>query len=170
VEYFLYTFRLDGKERVALWFGGDTDRVLTDEQGRISTFLSVEDAKLFATIRKLSIEQDASPTLELDWISAEAFIGNSLDCVKTLNAWNFFADVANSIPDRASEFLALHKKPNKIYDKLFWGNNLPAVTPDSEHYEPAWSEEELSEIKSFLYSGLDLLRGTLAREDKPASA
>jgi len=30
----------------------------------------------------------------------------------------------------------------KIYNKLFWGSNLPAVTPKGRYYEPIWPRRE----------------------------
>jgi hypothetical protein len=44
------------------------------------------------------------------------------------------------------------------YDKLFWGNNLPVVTPPGEFYVPAWSDEELAELHRILSDGMRLIR------------
>lgn len=30
---------------------------------------------------------------------------------------------------------------DKIYQKLFWGCNLPSVTPENKYYEPIWEKE-----------------------------
>jgi hypothetical protein len=43
-----------------------------------------------------------------------------------------------------------------IYDKLFWGNNLPLITPEGERYLPEWSADEVQSLAQILASGLDL--------------
>jgi hypothetical protein len=163
MEHFIYSFRLDGIERFVIWYQNDTDGVLTDEQGKIPTFSSAESAMAFVKKRGLMDAQCASFTLNLDWISADE--PTDIDCVETLNAWNFFADVSNSVADRAHEFFALDKRPSQLYDKVFWGNNLPAVTPIGERYEPSWSDGELSEIRAILRSGLTLFKENTSRLD-----
>ena len=48
-----------------------------------------------------------------------------------------------------------------IYDKLFWGCNLPSMTPPGMHYEPTWSPEEITTVVEVLHSGLRLLRDAI---------
>jgi hypothetical protein len=58
-----------------------------------------------------------------------------------LSIWNLAGDVARSVEkpfeDRGGDLDA-------IYNKVFFGNNLPAMTPLGEHYEPDWDDEELA--------------------------
>jgi len=75
------------------------------------------------------------------------------------NAWNFFIDVravgACAAFDRAD------RKATKCYDKLFWGLNLPAMTPEGKSYEPVWQTAETKLMKDVLRAGLDNLRSRL---------
>lgn len=48
-----------------------------------------------------------------------------------------------------------------IYDKLFHGCNLPAMTPDGEHYVPEWSASETAALKQLLMLGIAELRARL---------
>jgi hypothetical protein len=51
---------------------------------------------------------------------------------------------------------------NDIYDKVFFGNNLPSMTPPGEHYVPAWSEEEIDRLSRVLTGGLRLFRARVS--------
>lgn len=71
-----------------------------------------------------------------------------------LDAWDCLEELTESlrIPLKSHGNVA-----NKIYDKLFWGLNLPSVTPAGKSYEPIWSEWELSRMKEILTSGATLV-------------
>jgi hypothetical protein len=75
-----------------------------------------------------------------------------------LDAWNLFGDVARSVgvplDDRSAE-------RHTLYDKLFAANNLPAVTPPGERYEPRWSESELAGLREVLAEGIQVFRAAL---------
>ena len=49
----------------------------------------------------------------------------------------------------------------RVYDKLFFGNNLPAMTPPGEHYDPTWSDAEIRILCSVIAAGLHLFRSHL---------
>lgn len=42
-----------------------------------------------------------------------------------------------------------------IYEKLFWGNNLPTVTPAGKTYVPVWTQNELERLRSVMAYGID---------------
>jgi hypothetical protein len=69
-------------------------------------------------------------------------------CEILLNGWNLLRDMYRSIPSNASEpRFDRGKVVQKAYDKLFWGNNLPAVTPPGRSYSPLYSSQELQSIR-----------------------
>jgi len=72
-----------------------------------------------------------------------------------LNAWNLFGDIATSVD---AEFDSDRQLSQRVYEKLFWGNNLPSVTPPGKHYTPLWNEDELSLMRAILGHGLDIFR------------
>ncbi len=69
--------------------------------------------------------------------------------------------MAASLPSKAGSFIALEKTARDIYQKVFWGNNLPAVTPAGKGFDPTWSEEDLIGIKAVLETGLSLFVSNL---------
>lgn len=45
-----------------------------------------------------------------------------------------------------------------MYDKLFWGSNIPAVTPAGQKFNPDWSASEIAALARVLSSGLANVR------------
>lgn len=50
---------------------------------------------------------------------------------------------------------------NRVYDKLFWGLNLPSVTPAGGHYVPLWSRREIRKLHQVITAGLGRLDAQL---------
>jgi hypothetical protein len=46
------------------------------------------------------------------------------------------------------------KSASELYHKVFFANNLPAVTPNGATYTPLWSSEELARLSHTLRLGL----------------
>jgi hypothetical protein len=160
-----------GIAHVLLWLQDDIDLVLTRPSKRILDFASTRAATQYARGEGYQVASEELAMIHLDWIAqGHAFLIGDIDCSEALAAWNLFADIAASIPERASAFLAKDKKPSGTYDKLFWGNNIPAVTPAGEHFEPAWSRDELAEMESVLVAGLMLFCKNLEAASSAPSA
>ena len=160
MEFYPVGLRFRSLCQYVLWFNNDVDGVHTTNGG-ITVFVSELAARSFALANNLPVSSSSQPVLDLDGVKEDAFKIDTIDCVAVLNIWNFLADLAASLPEKASTFLALDRRPSTIYDKVFWGNNLPAVTPKDEHYTPAFSITELSDIKAILFAGLDLFAANL---------
>lgn len=69
------------------------------------------------------------------------------DIEVVVNAWNGLDDLTKSlgVPLGFRGELA-----NRAYDKLFWGLNLPAVTPPGKWFTPGWWPRELAKIDQVL--------------------
>src|SRR5437763_4943323 len=52
------------------------------------------------------------------------------------DAWNFFDDLTGLHAAPGTEYAQLSRAAAACYDKLFWGNNLPSVTPPGERLFP----------------------------------
>jgi len=78
-----------------------------------------------------------------------------VNCENILAVWNLFTDVSFSAKH---SFLGDSKLRliRKIYDKIFWGNNLPAITPKNEKYIPVWEKSEINKIKEILLQGYQI--------------
>jgi hypothetical protein len=77
----------------------------------------------------------------------------TLDLEAALDAWNLFGDVPGPT-EVVSLFRTLDGRAGAVYEKLFFAQHLPAVTPPGERYVPAWTPDELQELGRVLQLGL----------------
>jgi hypothetical protein len=67
-----------------------------------------------------------------------------------LNLWNTFDDISNTIGRSLMPSRTYECSGNEIYrisEKLLYGNNLPAITPEGKKYHPIFSKKEIYFIK-----------------------
>jgi hypothetical protein len=81
------------------------------------------------------------------WVSVKNLRTGRASSIKTykilLDGWNFIEDLIRTV-GQESDLLRLRCPVlDKLYEKLFWGNNLPAVTPEGASYSPIWMQEEI---------------------------
>jgi hypothetical protein len=81
------------------------------------------------------------------WVSVKNLRINRASSIKTckilLDGWNIMEDLIRTV-GQESDLLSLRCPVlDKLYEKLFWGNNLPAVTPEGASYSPIWMQEEI---------------------------
>jgi hypothetical protein len=129
--------------------------------GSILTFADQDAARRYAHSNLLDLEVE--PPIWYDFDAIARWCGTpdvtAIDCDKFLGAWNLLADLGvgpNSI------FRGADRRATPIYDKLFFGNNLPSVTPPDQSYVPAWSDEEVVELTRLFSLGLAELKDRLS--------
>ena len=157
-DYFACKFALDGVTRYLLWYSDRIDGVDIDANGYVPVYSQAADLVEFATTRRIMVRRETMALHDLD--SIQRFIVGELyvDCEQLLSAWNLFTDIANSTGEKGLSFGRLDKLNNEIYDKLFWGNNLPAVTPEGEKFSPKWKLEEIEELVEVSKVGMAMFR------------
>ena len=146
------------EEHHCLWFTNDVDGVVT-RGSRIACFRTEAAAIEFAAQQSLLVDDALPHRYDFDAIAAWAARPHDrgIDCVAFLNFWNLLTDMLTSIEGHP---LTKRMSSSSVsYDKLFWGNNLSAVTPPGQRFHPEWSEEQLSEIA-------DLFRAAVAAFDQ----
>ena len=71
-------------------------------------------------------------------------------CQLLLDGWNTLEDMARSIGiNQNVTNLSTNKILRIAYDKLFYGNNLPSVTPENKSYRPLFSSDERKVIRAY---------------------
>ncbi len=175
MTYYPYWYRLDGADAYLLWRTDESsertapDGVLLDEVGRVVTFRHLDQLRDYAARRGIPVVTEVNPEpLDLDavdrWLAAAR--KTNVDCATFLNAWNLFSDLASTIQGDLAHIDG--QREGRIYNKLFWGNNLPAVTPPGKHYEPLWSKSEVGRMRNVLGAGMRLFRERLGSSDATA--
>jgi hypothetical protein len=165
--YYSYGYRLNGVDAYLLWYtdlsedGNEPDGVLLDDAGPLLTFRSLANLNDYAARCGLAVKPDGAMRLDLDvvqhWLAHPR--KTTVDCEIFLNAWNLFSDLATAIQGSLAYIDA--QKEIRIYDKLFWGNNIPAITPPGKHYDPVWTKSEIGRMQNVLKDGMQLFRGRL---------
>lgn len=137
---------------------GDTDGVLV-HNGQIVSARTHEDFTNLAGRHNLTLEAGNGDPQNLDGIEDLLQLPASDDiCTQLLNAWNLLGDIARSVSasldDRGPEV-------DKCYDKLFYGNNIPCITPPGEHYSPHFNDHEQRLINDIMDRGRAILASNL---------
>ena len=162
-QYYFCEFQMGGASYFVIWYSGEEDGLLTNDERRLLSFGSSDQALAYASERALAIEPQEPAFYDLDRIESW-FTGASadkIDCAELLDAWNMFLDVAASAGG-ASLFEAADARANDVYDKLFFGNNLPSITPPGEHYVPGWSAEEVGVLARIMRLGHRMVQAALS--------
>ena len=156
--YYRLLYRLHGSDRFLLWYSDDHDGVETVADG-VPSFRTEADLRAFADARRLPVSGEEPVLHDLDLVAAWLADprGETIRCGEFLAAWNLFGDVARSSPAAAAGFGAHDERLGGLYEKLFWGSNLPAVTPVGERFVPEWSRDEVADLRRVLQEGLDVL-------------
>lgn len=131
-----------------LWESNDDADCFLVENEHVVCFLREEDIQQFMEEKSLSVE-DEGTTIEvpakqelckLQKDRAELF------CSVMLNLWNLAMDIKNSYGPRDS-LLDGHKR---LYDKLFYGNNLESLTPAGCKYIPEFTVLEKRQLQAVI--------------------
>ncbi|WAC18646.1 hypothetical protein OVA24_15545 [Luteolibacter sp. SL250] len=167
-EYYDCLFRFRGAERHLIWFSDDRDGVFADEHYKVPTFASTESLEsAFPRLVHGQLKIESPILQDLDSVEASCRSSGKLeiDCGSFLTAWNLYVDVARSVGDRGSAYLDSDSSLDAEYDKLFHGNNFPAMTPPGQHYIPSWSDSERDNIRKHLILGSELFGESIFRHE-----
>jgi hypothetical protein len=160
-KHYQVRYWLDGLDSFLIWYSNDSVGVVVGSDHLITTFHARSD--LCAYAERLGLTFEAAEPSEFDFDMVERWLSrpnnSPIDCCLLLNAWNLFDDIASCTS--GGEFQRTSREASGVYDKLFWGNNLPAVTPPGEHYVPVWADGEVAELHRILSDGMKLFRNAV---------
>lgn len=147
MDYYIIKITLCRREFFLLWNCEYEPVFLTDENGKAVFFGSLAELNAFAEKNGIELAEEITE-YDLDDITVTA---ETLDCNEVNTKWNIISDFALTV---GAEFSGEDKRYNGIYDKLFFGCNLPAM--NHPPYTPEWSAEEIAEINRILSEGAEL--------------
>lgn len=146
-NYYIIKITLCQREFFLLWNCEYEPVFLVNENGKPIFFGSLAGLKAFTEKNNIKLDEEITE-YDLDDITVTAEI---LDCNEVIQNWNIMSDLALSVGE---EFSGEEKRFNDIYDKLFFGCNLPAMKHPP--YTPEWNAEEITEINRILSEGAEL--------------
>jgi len=153
---FVIDCKIHGRQVHLLWLSeaADSDHLLM-AGSKIRCFSSEAEARNFALANFRNVSPDAPFDYDFDaiilWCADD--LDANVNCEQVLNAWNLLTDIPRK-PSIPSAFVDAERQQSMLYDKLFWGSNLPSMTPEGKHFEPSWSQQEVQVLKGLLASGI----------------
>jgi hypothetical protein len=163
---------LDGRAYyygILMW----SDRPVEDEEeiyrhdGRIPLYGDHRLLQEHLAVDGIPVEDGVHDVIDLD--RALQIVGRTMSGEENLDvvltAWNGLDDL---LPAWGLPFAFRGRIADKVCDKLFWGLNLPSVTPPGEHYVPVWRRKEIAKIVQALRAGASRIRASLADEAQNA--
>lgn len=156
---------LNDRSAFVVWYEGSPDGFLRDDCGDLVASEAMHDVQAAARAGGFVPVAEDPAVYDFDSIRAwcTAPKAAEVDCKRFLNAWNFFDDLTGLHARADTPFTRLSRAEAKCYDKLFWGNNLPSLTPVGERYVPTWKRSEVAGIRRVMSAGLELLQTQLAK-------
>lgn len=145
-----HTFRFDERRRWFLLRSGNG--VVLDDKFKLQVFDSPDAAREFALrvgrpFHQFDYYKSEPPDYDfvplVDWLRNP--LPETVNCHVFNMAWNLLNDICETIPWLTEPF---RKYPyDVVYDKLFWGLNLPAVTPEGKHWTPVWRHSQVTLLR-----------------------
>lgn len=150
-----YTCTYKKKQIILIWQTSDQfgDRFKVDEENKLIFSDSEEKLKelLGITAKEVFWEEGTEIDFNRFWNSLTRLRINQASSKKTcellLNGWNFIEDVLRTFSLTVELEKLQSPTLNIFYKKLFYGNNLPSITPNGCSYTPWWTSDEIFSVQ-----------------------
>jgi hypothetical protein len=156
MEFYPLIFIINKRNYYCIWYSGDKDGFFA-ENNKLMVFDTEEMLFDYAKKKNIQFVEHKLTSFSIDfavsWLTRKTPIINSN---YFLNFWNHLSDLANSVGEKFYGDVR-EELINKVYDKLIFSNNLPAVTPQGKKYKPTWSKEERKVIVEIAKDGIRII-------------
>lgn len=153
-EYYIVEFLLSNTKYITLWYTSDQDGfVLNEEASGIRVFKDEQSAQKYSGMSHYDLHNEITVIL-CDKLKTACY--KEIDCNLILSFWNIVSDVASSLN---IQFLGDRENTeiNGLYEKLFFGCNLPAIVKDNE-FIPIWEESEKKVMDRIIKEGIEIVK------------
>lgn len=151
-EYYIVAFSNKKRDYYCIW---TSDEGFITYEDKILLFDTIMKAKLYCHENQMSVDDTEITRFYIDdifnWCTSVKF---DFDCDLLLNWWNILSDVYKSL---GIYFDGDSIEKNDLYEKLFFGNNLPTINKSDKKYIPIFSKEEMEVVKKLLIEGVNFL-------------
>jgi hypothetical protein len=166
--HFPLYYRLDAIDGYLIWHTDDVgsapDTVETIETRFVASFPDLTTLLKFAVIKNIGDIVDDDPILcDIDaaLIWAENPVPSTKNCQNALGVWNLFIDLCATLPDQFGRLTVEIDNALEIEQKLFYGSNLPSITPEGECYLPRWETDDKVLLQSVFSNGSTALQRSI---------
>lgn len=137
-----------------LWFDDENTGVLTLQQHLVFS-RSIAPLIYFSDNNDILLNRDSiSHFAYVDFSELLSWLDNptpDINCAYFVDSWNMLSDILESC---ATSGVFCSQSQNEdsrgLYNKLFWGANLPGYTPSGKINIPDWHFEDLCLLQSLL--------------------
>lgn len=152
-ENYIVEFVILEETYYCIWYSDDEDLFWLSDN-KILFFKSIEQITLYCERQGLCVEEEISVydfnTL-LDWLKGSH---SQINCEYLLRMWNIISDFSHSINAKFSDS---DDQLNQIYEKLFFGNNLPGINLTNQKYCPTFSQIEQQLLVELFKKGINII-------------
>lgn len=152
-EHYIVKTVFEKNEYYMIWYSDETDSFVT-KSSAVIFFDNFEDTVSYAKKHGLCIITSDISLYDFDilrdWLKEPKY---NFDSEFFLDFWNIFDDMSKSV---SREFLGNFSKNTDIYNKLFYGSNLPAIRGNGEEYIPVWNNEEIQRLEKIMNDGMSI--------------
>lgn len=153
MDYFDYPIRAQKRDGWLIWYSDTEDGVVLDEHQQLLLFSTLDALEAHSKRIGIRVLYSQAKRVDFDCPFSECAVPQNRD--NALCLWNLVEDMERSL----GILKPIESNANvSAYDKLFYGNNLPAVNQSGCTYTPTFSSEELAEIHDVQERGLRILR------------
>jgi hypothetical protein len=154
-EGYLVEFRYPENSFYCIWCDTDIEVFLLVSE-KLFYREQLGDVKEYCYVNEIGLLNDAATIYNVGEIEKWANSNlKEIDVSQILTFWNIIDDYAKALE---IEFSGNKDEMWDIYEKIFYGNNLPSINTSGSLYKPKWTKKELLLIKGVIEEGLDLLR------------
>jgi hypothetical protein len=160
--------RVEGDSRYLAWYSLEHDGYLRDD-GRVLARRRVADLREDAARLGCAVDDGVALSISLDALRKELRRGK-VPASLTLNAWNMLGDLASTVGLAKSVLEGDDAmETTRVYDKVFFANNLPSITPAGRRFRPQWTPDDLRTLRALFSRGATMARRELGiRRRAPA--
>lgn len=157
-SYTICPITIDGNQIFLLFFDNSFSGLYVDESRFAIGSRTLTSLAEFANKTSLPLVSEVGYHRDLgqicSWLDNPS--SETLNCSSAIDLWNLGSDYENGCQNRNTDKDDTEDKD--LYEKVFWGCNLPSVTPPGKKYEPIWSDDEISQLITILQRHVDVLR------------
>lgn len=151
ILFYPCTVTIKQKNQIWVWYTNqdEEDLFLLDLLGKLVVARTEDELNLIFKHSNKTLMWDEASSFDLDlfWKTLKAMRPGESTPTETnallLDGWNFIEDLCRTFG--LSELVnSLNTTViKKAYSKLFYGNNIEAITPPNREYNPIWTEDEI---------------------------
>jgi hypothetical protein len=154
VEMYPYAYTYKGKKTILIWQtnGRDTFKLVSPKRLLQAPTLMNLKRQLRTEAAQVHWSERAEIDFDKFWTALENLRSNRASsrrtCSVLLKGWNFIEDMGRTFNLKKEMKRLRSKLLDKAYEKIFYGCNLPSVTPNGKSYSPLWSTAEIKALRT----------------------